>query len=165
MVCRLVRLDTIMNVPVFRLQQDKSVLKPSRIGLQNCLQYVSISILKDHLISLKRFEVQLILAIQTKCFGLFLQMENKEPEMPEGPVISLMSYLNLRPEVILASQFVEVNIFISSTFQYQILDQVVVLGSYVNIRQEDKGFCKIFVAAKYYDTVHFYNLILNCQGK
>ena len=75
--------------------------------------------------------------------------KNIEPEIPKGPVISLMNFLNQRPEVIDSSQFVEVIFYIIiSNLNYQIFNKVVVLGSYVNIRQEDKGFCKIFVAAK-----------------
>ena len=39
MVCRLAILDTIQDVPVFKLQQGKSVLKQSRMDIANCLGY------------------------------------------------------------------------------------------------------------------------------
>ena len=140
-----------MDVPVFYLQQGRSVLKPAKIGFKNCLSYVFTKIFKAHSSFFARFGDQLMRDIETKSFGLFDQMgqKNTEPEIPKGPVISLMNFLNQRPEVIDSSQFVEVIFYIIiSNLNYQIFNKVVVLGSYVNIRQEDKGFCKIFVAAK-----------------
>ena len=69
-----------------------------------------------------RFDDKLIRDIETKSFVLFDQLgkKNTEPEVPKGPVISLMSFLDQRPEVIDSTQFVEV-IFISIyTPKYQI---------------------------------------------
>ena len=37
MVCRLAILDTIQDIPIFKLQQGKSVLKQSRMDIADCL--------------------------------------------------------------------------------------------------------------------------------
>ena len=42
MICRLVLLDTISNIPVFKLKEGQSILKSSKLKLENCLQYVYI---------------------------------------------------------------------------------------------------------------------------
>ena len=42
MVCRLAILDTIQDIPVFKLQPGKSVLKQSRMDIADCLGYLSI---------------------------------------------------------------------------------------------------------------------------
>ena len=39
MVCRLAILDTIQDIPVFKLQLGKSVLKQSRMEIADCLKY------------------------------------------------------------------------------------------------------------------------------
>ena len=41
MVCRLALLDTIQDIPVFKLKQGKSVLKQSRMDIADCLGYSS----------------------------------------------------------------------------------------------------------------------------
>ena len=45
MMCRLKLLDTIASIPVLRLQLGKSVLKGSKVPLNNCLEYVFLQIL------------------------------------------------------------------------------------------------------------------------
>ena len=42
MVCRLAILDTIQDIPVFKLQPGKSVLKQSRMDIADCLGYLTI---------------------------------------------------------------------------------------------------------------------------
>ena len=37
MVCRLMLLDTISNIPVFKLKEGQSILKSSKLNLENCL--------------------------------------------------------------------------------------------------------------------------------
>ena len=40
MLCRLKLLETVVSIPVLRLQLGRSVLKGSKIPLKNCLEYV-----------------------------------------------------------------------------------------------------------------------------
>ena len=45
MMCRLKLLETVVSIPVLRLQLGRSVLKGSKIPLTNCLEYVYLQML------------------------------------------------------------------------------------------------------------------------
>ena len=66
---------------------------------------------------IERFENTLMAEIQTKTGALLDQVGGTERELPEGPKITLMDFLNRRPETIQNNQFVEVIILISFWFQ------------------------------------------------
>ena len=65
---------------------------------------------------IERFEHTAMLEIETRGVALFDQMGENEPELPSGPTITLMDFLNRRPETIESNQFVEVNISISFSY-------------------------------------------------
>ena len=117
MVCRLALLDTIQDIPVFKLKQGKSVLKQSRMAIADCLGYSSTLNLISPYLFTERFENTLMAEIQTKTGALLDQVGGTERELPEGPKITLMDFLNRRPETIQNNQFVEVIILISFWFQ------------------------------------------------
>ena len=98
LICRFALYDTIEGIPVFGLKPGKSIIKSSKLPLENCPE----------------FGTDEILVVRTKLAHLVPKLLegnpafNLEYDFVDKPLLSLMEYLTLEPNKIKNNQIVEV---------------------------------------------------------